>query len=104
MNWQPIDTAPRDGTEILLCMPGGQSDHFHTLCWEPTDEVWQDYQYTELEDMPSPEDTQSVNDEGGAWVSRYAPLFMVTVREINACHLRPMWCAIEPCPTSLSYP
>lgn len=51
-DWKPIDTAPKDGRDILICMPGGQSDHYYPVCWD---------------------------DETGSWTCRYGDL--VTLRD-----------------------
>ena len=45
MEWQPIDTAPRDGTSVLLFLPTGAQT---VGCWDPDfddlDEPgWTDY-------------------------------------------------------------
>lgn len=76
MNWQDINTAPKDGTEILICMPGGQSDHYYVVFWDHDSETWQ---------------------------SRDSDEILLTTEDINACHLRPMWCELEPCPSSLCF-
>lgn len=102
MNWQPIETAPKDGDEILICLPVGQSDHYRPMCWNNYAELWQDY--IESEGPPLPEDTiTSIEKSNGAWVSRYSIWDMITEKEIEDCHLRPMWCVLEPPPTSLCY-
>ena len=76
MKWQPMAAAPKDGTEILLCTPGGQSDHYHAVFWD--------------------------DDEAGpAWYSRYHDDWCLTEQELSEYHLAPMWRDLEPPPTSL---
>ena len=75
--WKPIDTAPKDGTEILIVMPGGHSDHYHVVIWD---------------------------DEERAWVSRYHDDWTLTDGQIAACHLLPMWAEINFPPSSLCAP
>lgn len=82
MNWQPIETAPKDGTEILICMPGGQSDHYYIVCWSDDFRYWQN-RSSENDGLPG------VGD--------------LTERDIQSCHLKPMWCHLEPPPTSLCF-
>ena len=36
MDWQPIETAPRDGTRLLLAKIVGHPDHSTTLWWAVT--------------------------------------------------------------------
>lgn len=72
-NWQPIETAPKDGTEILLAMPGGMSDHFYVVYWH-----------------------------AGAWRSRFDEnRVTITDKAISRCYLRPCWVKLDPPPTSL---
>lgn len=33
MKWQPIETAPKDGTEILLALWSGHPEHKTAFCW-----------------------------------------------------------------------
>jgi hypothetical protein len=72
--WKPWTTAPKDGTEILLVLPGGHSDHYHAVCWD------------------SGED---------AWISRYHEDWKMTEESLRACHLLPMWAEINDPPSSL---
>ena len=83
MNWQPIETAPKDGTEILISTPGGLSDHFYVVYWDE-------------------------NDEDGrppAWYSRDGGCdgLVLTEKHLKDCFIRPMWCELEPQPGSLCY-
>lgn len=53
MNWQPIETAPKDGTPVLLCsraytveLPDEPSIHHAAKChigvWNPEGDSWTD--------------------------------------------------------------
>lgn len=46
MQWQPIETAPRDGTEILTCRAGSNFAATIRVCWFVKDQYdgyyWQD--------------------------------------------------------------
>jgi hypothetical protein len=75
--WQEMATAPRNGEDILICVPGA-TDHWFVVSWEA--------------------------DEGeldaGQWVSGDGtPAF--TDETLASGHLRPMWQALTHCPTSL---
>ena len=35
--WRPMETAPRDGTDVLVADEGGE---LFVAFWEPTDEQW----------------------------------------------------------------
>lgn len=72
--WKSITTAPKDGTEILIVMPGGQSDHFHVMYWCSEEE---------------------------RWCSRYTAYLRITEKELAACYLLPMWAEINDPPSSL---
>jgi hypothetical protein len=79
MNWQPIETIPRDGSTVLVCMPGS-TDNFFVVAWEDDED----------------------NDLDPAWRCPQRGIVLLTDEEIAACHLRPMWCAVTHPPTSLS--
>ncbi len=67
--WQPIETAPKDGTGVLLCISIGDGHHvqytgsYHDGHWWVTnfsggDEYW----YTPTDWMPLPEPPQKRKD------------------------------------------
>ena len=72
--WKHIGTAPKDGRDILVCLPGGMSDHFFPVCW---------------------------NDEDGVWECRWHQTMRLTEEEIARCYLQPMWMEIPTPPSSL---
>jgi len=41
--WQPIETAPKDGTQIILAEldGGGEVKHIDVGCWDLIDEGWE---------------------------------------------------------------
>lgn len=39
MNWQPIETAPKDGTDVLVWGPGCKSI---VASWNPAETRWSD--------------------------------------------------------------
>lgn len=87
-NWQPIETAPKDGTDILICMPGGMSDHYYPVCWAE----------------PDPEDAEDeLRETGPAWQCRWKLDMILTEDQIARCHLRPMWQELTAPPTSLCF-
>lgn len=54
MNWQPIDTAPKDGADVLvMCMHIG-TQIVHAAFWlgddgvEPSDVEWWSYDHSEV--------------------------------------------------------
>lgn len=72
-DWKPIETAPKDGREILLVMPGAMSDHFHVVIWN-----------------------------NGAWRSRFDDnQVCITENDIVRCYSRPYWVELDDPPTSL---
>jgi hypothetical protein len=46
MDWQPIDTAPKDGTTVLLYGPGDENNaaSMSTGAWAPYGDSWADEQ------------------------------------------------------------
>lgn len=38
--WRPIETAPKDGTVILVAITGGRRDTIVTAYWEPDTKEW----------------------------------------------------------------
>jgi hypothetical protein len=55
MKWQPIETAPKDGTVILLCSRFGVEDAFASW-WIQGDLRWANSQWAVLDYwMPLPE-------------------------------------------------
>lgn len=81
MDWQPIETAPKDGTDILICLPTGTSDHYYPVCWVDADE-----------------------DDGvdeSCWQCRWREEMILTEEQICGCYLKPMWTRLEHPPSSL---
>ena len=70
-DWKPIETAPKDGTEILIALPGGHSDHFHVVFWKDD-----------------------------AWNHRFS-LLRITEAAIQHCDARPSWVELDDPPGSL---
>jgi len=73
--WNHISTAPKDGQEILICIPGGHSDSYYVVCWEP-------------------------ENEPPCWQSRDGNTTL-TVNSIERCYLQPMWMELPIPPSSL---
>ena len=48
--WRPIETAPKDGTEILVCGPACSGFYFSVACWKDRwqESWWSDYEDEEL--------------------------------------------------------
>ena len=82
MNWQPIETAPRDESLIIVCMPSGSHDRYYVVQWR-----W-------------PEEEQN-EGSAQAWRGQEDDSVLITDEQIAACHLRPMWCALIAPTTSL---
>ncbi len=82
-----MSTAPKDGTDILICMPGGQSDHYYPVHWnaEPDDE------------------DQSMGIRTPCWQCRWELGMFLTEDQIERCHLAPMWQHLTAPPSSLCY-
>ena len=74
MSWKPIDTAPKDGTKILLCRPTIRPDSFGVFCqvaaWWEGENNWIVYMSQPLEKpvhfepthwmpLPAPPEVQS---------------------------------------------
>jgi hypothetical protein len=70
-DWQPIETAPKDGSRILISLPGGHWDDFYVVRWEEGN--W----------MPT--------GEGKA----------ITEQRILRCYTRPSWVKLDDPPGSL---
>jgi len=80
--WQPIETAPKDGSSILLCMPGS-TDIYIVVGWTEADP----YEPRVIE----------------GWETTYGDI-VLTEEELMAGNLPPMWKNLPNCPpTSLSY-
>jgi hypothetical protein len=86
--WHPIETAPKTGDLILICMPGGQSDHYYPVAWDEPNEQ-------------DPDD--ELHATGPAWQCPWKLDMILTEKQIADCHLRPMWCELSAPPTSLCY-
>lgn len=93
--FHPMSEAKRDGTTILICVPGGQSDHYYPVCWADTEELLADL------DAPSDRLLSAIREAGGAWQCPWRPDMVLTEAEIAANHLQPMWCELPIPPTSL---
>lgn len=71
--WRAMATAPKNGNEILIVLPGGHSDHYHVMYWDGEE----------------------------AWLSRYHDDYRITEAALAECHLMPMWAEIHDPPSSL---
>lgn len=40
--WQPIETAPKDGTEFIACLNYGENQEFAVMIWHECEEDWTD--------------------------------------------------------------
>lgn len=78
MNWQPIESIPRDQSTVLICMPGS-TDAYYVVTWADDDD-----------------------GIGLGWRCPRSGEVLLTDSEIASCHLRPMWQRIHAPPTSLS--
>lgn len=47
MTWKPIETAPRDGTRVLLATESG---YIGLAGWNSTDEIWRSSMYGYVRD------------------------------------------------------
>lgn len=70
--WQPWETVPRDGTEVLVCTPGGNSDHFMVLRWDTDEEppAWEARSYVHWR---IPEEGMLNVHLGAVWAHLYHP-------------------------------
>lgn len=78
MNWQPIESIPRDQSVVLVCMPGS-TDSFYVVEWSD----------------------DADDGLGLQWRCPRTGDALLTDDEIAKCHLRPMWVVLTPPPTSL---
>lgn len=83
--WKYYKDAPKDGSDILLCLPGAQSDHYYPVRW--------------IDDLEAKEDDLA----SACWQCRYHFNMTVTEEEINNCYLKPMWRYLDAPPSSLSF-
>lgn len=72
--WRPMSEAPKDGDDILICLPGGMSDHYYPVAWD---------------------------EENGYWACRWNAEMIVTEEALANCHLAPMWKRLGHPPSSL---
>jgi len=86
-DWQPIETAPKDGTDILICMPGGHSDHYYPVCW------------VNAEDLDEGDRELGITES--CWQCRWQLDMTLTETEIAMCYAKPMWIDLPIPPNSL---
>lgn len=72
-----MDSAPKDGTDILICTPGGNSDHYYVVAWNP--------------DLRPPQ-----------WQCRWSWDMRLSEEFLANCHIPPMWMDLPLHPGSLS--
>jgi hypothetical protein len=87
-NWKPIAEAPKDGSDILLCIASGSSDKFYHVYWSQEDR-WDEATQCMVTD-------EFWQETGAGERQRF------TDAKLAGCYLLPMWCEIDPPPSSLS--
>ena len=80
--WFPLETAPKNGDDILICLPGGGSDHYYPVAWHD------DVDEFDESDVPR-------------WQCRWQPEMVVTQQMLDECHLAPMWQPLSIPPSSI---
>lgn len=64
MEWQPIETAPKDGTKIIL-LPWGDLDDLFTSWWIDYDDRWANNPWAECthwRPLPAPPTAEEISE------------------------------------------